>query len=670
MDLAHLYEGQLDDQARAEGVYRQVLELSPDDATIALPACRSLERVYAQTDSRRLAEILRIEVKLEDDGDARRELRGRLGELCESVLDDPKAAIEAWRARLDDDPNDTVALSSLDRLLERTQSWRELVEVLRAREKMADDRDERRTFLVRIARILADKMSDVEEAILAYRAVVDDFGPDRASLAALGSLYEVADKWRDLADSLEVDLGLAETAQDKLAVLTRLGTVRRTRLSDVEGAVDAYREALALDPSDARCRDALESMLDEPDARRSVAGILRPLYESDASNEKLLRVLEIEWSHADSVSEKLATIAQAVQVAEGPLGDPARALGFASRGLREAAGDPELPQWIERAERLAAATGKHAELVELLRAALPDILDGDVQLDVTLRIAEMARFALGNLELAKEYFVKALDLRGDDRRVLVALESLYAELGDNAALLDIVKRRADAADSDAERKQLLFKQARLSDEQLGDARAAIGVYEQILESEQGGADSHAIEALERLYEQAERWDDLVLLYERQAGDAGRQRGAQGDPPPRARHRAREADGRLRPRVRRVRGGPRDRSEAPADGGLPRGPDGEPGSRRARGRAPRAGVPGAPRLAPRDDDPRGPAHLEPGSRRPAATAAAPRQDARGAGGELPRGARAATRGCSRRTSRTRPRGRSSSASPAWRTPRGA
>jgi tetratricopeptide (TPR) repeat protein len=516
MDLAHLYEGQLVDQARAEGVYRQVLELSPDDATIALPACRSLERVYAQTDSRRLAEILRIEVKLEDDGEARRELRGRLGELCESVLDDPKAAIEAWRARLDDDPNDTVALSSLDRLLERTQSWKELVEVLRAREKMADDREERRTFLVRIARALADKMSDVEEAILAYRAVVDDFGPDRVSLAALGSLYEVADKWRDLADSLEVDLGLAETAQEKLAVLTRLGTVRRSKLADLEGAVDAYREALALDPSDARCREALESMLDEADARRSVAAILRPLYEADASNEKLLKVLEIEWSHADSVSEKLATIAQAVQVAEGPLGDPARALAFASRGLREAAGDPELPQWIVRAERLAAATGKHAELVELLRAALPDILDGDVQLDVTLRIAEMARSALGNLQLAKEYFVRALDLRGEDRRALVALESLYAELGDNTALLDIVKRRADASEDEAERRELLFKQARLSDEQLGDTRAAIGVYEQILESEQGSTDAHAIAALERLYEQAERWDDLVALYERQA----------------------------------------------------------------------------------------------------------------------------------------------------------
>jgi tetratricopeptide (TPR) repeat protein len=517
MDLAHLYEGQLDDSARAEGVYRQVLELSPDDASIALPACRSLERIYAQGDSRRLAEILRIEVKLEDDTAARTELRGRLGELCETVLDDPRAAIEAWRARLEDDPNDALALASLDRLHERTQSWRELVGVLRARERMTDDKGERRTLVVRIAQTLADKLSDVDEAILAYRLVVDDYGADRPSLAALATLYEVADRWQDLADTLEADLALAEAPADKLVILARLGSVRQGKLRDIEGAVEAYREALGLDPSDARCRAALEAMLDVPEARRSVAAILRPLYEADALSEKLLRVLEIEWTHADSVADKLATIAQAVEVAEGPLHDPGRALSYAARGLREAVGDPELPAWIERAERLATVTGKHAELVELLRGAVGDILDGDVQLDVTLRIAEIARAPLGNAALAKEYFVRALDLRGDDRRALVALESLYAELEDHAALLDVVKRRADAADDEAERKELLFKQARLCDEKLGDARAAIAVYEQILDA---GIDAAAIDALERLYAQAERWEDLLALYERQTAMQG------------------------------------------------------------------------------------------------------------------------------------------------------
>ncbi len=517
MDVARLCENDLDDSARAEAVYRQVLQLAPDDASIALPACRALERIYSRGDSQQLRDVLRIEVRLEDSSDSRRELLGRLGELCETVLDDPRGAIDAWRVRLDDDPSDAQALSALDRLYERTQSWLELVEVLRVRERQSDDRDSRRTLMVRIARTLADKLVDVPSAILAYRAVVDDFGADRASLAPLAMLYELADRWQDLADTLEADLALAESPGDKLQILARLGEVRQVKLGDVVGAMGAYRRALEIDPSHERCRGALEAMLTDDAARLEAAEILHPLYEADRLHEKLLRVLEIEAEHADSISAKLATISQAARVAEGPLGDAPRALSYAARGLREAVADPELRQWIERVERLARVTGKHAELVELLRAAVGDIVDGDLQLEVTLRIAEIARSPLGQTDLAKEYYAKALDLRGDDPRALVALESLYEETGDHPALLDVVKRRADAAGSDAERKQLLFKQAQLCDEKLGDTRAAIAVYEQILEM---GLDAKAVDALERLYAQAERWPDLIALYERQITATG------------------------------------------------------------------------------------------------------------------------------------------------------
>ncbi len=512
MDVAKLCENDLNDAGRAETVYRQVLRLAPGDATIALPACRALERIYIHGDSQQLRDILRIEVRLEDSADARRDLLGRLGELCETVLDDPRGAIEAWRARLEDDPSDAHALAALDGLYERTQSWPELVEVLGARERQTDARDARRTLMIRIARTLADRLANVSAAILAYRAVVDEFGADRASLASLAALYELADRWQDLADTLEADLALAESAADKLQILARLGEVRRVKLGNVEGAIDAYRQALRLNPSQEGCRHALETMLDDEASRLDAAEILHPLYEADGLHEKLLRVLEIEAEYADSIAVKLSTIARAVQVAEGPLRDSQRALSYAARGLRESVSDAELPKWIERVERLASATGKHAELVELLRSVSGEIVDGDLQLEVTLRIAEIARSPLRDVALAKEYYAKALDLRGDERRALVALESLYEETGDHVARLDVVKRRADAAESEIERKQLLFKQARLCDEKLGDTRAAITVYEQILEM---ALDPQAIEALERLYAQAERWEDLIGLYERQ-----------------------------------------------------------------------------------------------------------------------------------------------------------
>jgi tetratricopeptide (TPR) repeat protein len=517
MDVARLHENQLGDVLRAEAAYRQVLQLAPTDPSIALPACRALDRLYLRGDGRQLREILQIEIQLEDDPTLQRELRARLGELCEVVLDDPAGAIQPWRARLEDDASDLEALAALDRLYERTQKWRELVEILRAREQQVTDPAARRVLLGRIATTLADRLADIDEAILAYRAVMDEFGADRGSFSSLAMLYETADRWAELAETLEADLGLIESPNDRLAVLARLGDVRHRKLGDVSAAIEAYSQALAIDPAHAGCRAALEAMLDEPTARREAAGILRPLYENDGQSEKLLRVLEIGVECADSAVDRLLMLGQAARVTEVALADPGRALSYVARGLREAVTEPELPRWIEHAERLAAASGKHVELVGLLRSAVDDMVDGDLQLEIVLRIAEVSRSRLGEIALAKEYYSRALELRGDEVRALTALESLYEETQDYAALLEIVRRRADAAATEEERKALLFKQAHICDEKLGDPRAAIAIYEEILDL---GADTQAVQALERLYALAEQWEHLISLYERQIDAPG------------------------------------------------------------------------------------------------------------------------------------------------------
>ncbi len=174
--VAHIYEDFLGDPSRAEAVYREVLQIDAADAAIALPAARSLERLYAAAGkSAELAAILEKQVKLEENVGARRELYGRLGELYGAVLDDPKAAIVAWRARLDDDANDEVALAALDRLYERTGQYRELVEVLRARERLSDGEAARKPLLRRIAKTLGERLGDISEAIAAYRVIVDDY---------------------------------------------------------------------------------------------------------------------------------------------------------------------------------------------------------------------------------------------------------------------------------------------------------------------------------------------------------------------------------------------------------------------------------------------------------------------------------------------------------------
>jgi len=515
MQLAHLAETELADGDRAEIEYKAALAISPKDPELALPPARALERLYSATGRHGpLAEMLVVQVALEPGIDRRRELLARLGDLAETVLEDPTRAILAWRQRLEDEPNDEQALLALERLYGTTDAHRELVATLRAREHGATAPEQRRAILTKIAQTLASRLDDKPEAILAYRAVLDEFGPERDTLTALEILYEATERYADLADTLDVDLSLSEVPAARVSVLARLGDVRRVHQHDWEGALEAFRQALAIDPADRPSRSGIEQLLEIPPARRDAADTLHPLYETDGDAESLLKVLEIQAEAADNVDERLGFLDKATRIAETERRDVSRAFAYAVRAVREAAGEPAIASWLERAERLAAAANQYADLVTLEREVLPHILDEEVQLHTSLRIGELARTQLADRELARAYYQKALELRGDDRRALTALESLYQESNDGPALLDILKRRVEVAEDEAEKKELLFRQARLCADVLGDRDAAIDVYETILDL---APDARAIDELESLYESKERWSDLVALHERQLG---------------------------------------------------------------------------------------------------------------------------------------------------------
>jgi tetratricopeptide (TPR) repeat protein len=513
MEVARICEDLLEDEARAEKVYQRVIEIDRNDPQLVIPAAQALGRIHASKGRHdALAEDLGIEVKLEADIEKRRELYERIGGLYETVLEDNDKAIGAWRSRLADEPTDATALSALERLYERTAQWRELVAVLHAREQAETTEAERRRTMVKAAETLADKIGDVPEAIAGWRAVLDGFGPEHATLAALEALYEKAERWTDLEETLEVDLSLAEETADRLGLYARLGDVRRLHQGNLSGALDAYRQALGLDPTSERCRSALEAMLDVADARRDAAETLRPLYEADGDAERLLRVLEIQVETTDDPTERLETLQTALRTAEGPLGDSARAFRYALRGLELAAGEKEVSSWIATVERLGEMTGRWKEVFDLYQAIVDQVLDGDVQQSLRLRMGELARQKLGDRALAVTEYKKALEARGGDRSALVALEKLYSEAGDSANLLEILKLRVENAESDDEKKQLLFRQAELSHGSLSDRDGAIVTYEAILDV---ALEPKAIASLDALYRAAERWNDLIALLERQ-----------------------------------------------------------------------------------------------------------------------------------------------------------
>ncbi len=518
MQVAGIQRDYLGDSAAAELSYLMVLEVDENDPELVLPAARALEGIYQSSErNKELVEMLRLQVKLEPDSDRRRVLLARVGELSSSVLGDTSGAIGAWEARLEDNGDDREALAALDDLYAKAERYKDLVSILERRRELATSDIDRRALLERKAEIEKDRLEATDDAIGSYQSLLDEFGPESTVYGALEGLYRKTERWDDLNEVYERHIEITESDAARLDALAALGTLRRGKLSDFPGALDAYRRALTLDSKHEASRSALDEMLDveDRDARAEAAEILHPIFEAEGDHARLLHVVEIEAALSDDPAEKVEKMELATRIAEDALNDLPRAFGYAERAVREAAAQGELRPHLETLDRLARAAQKRRAQAKVLEEIAPELFDGDLQLEVMCRVAELHRRDLAEPERARELYQKALELRSDDARALLALEELYAEAGDSKHLLEILERRAEVAESDDDRRELAYRQAELLSDKLEEPSRAIEVYESIIDL---SLHARAVSALTKLYTAAERWDDLVALLSRRIDD--------------------------------------------------------------------------------------------------------------------------------------------------------
>ncbi|MCU0663698.1 MAG: hypothetical protein MUC50_15385, partial [Myxococcota bacterium] len=512
-EVARLYDEQLADLRKAEAAYRRLIDLDPTNRVTALPAAEALERLLAGNESfEPLLYVLRLKVSLLESPEDQIRVLHRMAEIEESVLERVDRAVELYREILDEDPSDMAALYGLERLFERLGQWRDLIDTLRRRVDVETDSETKRELLLRVARLFEERLSSLDEAISAYIAVGQEVGPDLEAIDALVRLYESTGRWKDLLSTLEAKDQLVEDPALRTRLLFSMGELLRLRLDEPSQAVERLGEALEIDPNHAGARAALTELLTSP-VRMEAIRILRPLFEAAGDYSQLLRCSLIQAEETDDPLARSAVLQKAAEIAETGLSDPAQAFALLGRALRDGATAPEVPRVIYDLERLAQATDNAEQLLVLYREVAPDILDAEIQIQCALRVAELSE-AKGDVSMAREHYVRILDIDSANDRALNALTAIYESTSQWVELLDIYRRKFHMAKDEATRHEILFKQASLCEDRLGDISQAMTTYETILADSPGH--TRAMEALERLYEREGRYADLASLLEQRA----------------------------------------------------------------------------------------------------------------------------------------------------------
>ncbi len=438
------------------------------------------------------------------------ELAMKVARTYETRLQKSDKAIELYRRALSIEPEDIEALTALEAIFTRDGRYAELLEVYRRRVEIATDPEDRLAFLFRIASIQEEMLHSPEDAIGAYLEVLGHRPDDTAALRALDRLYVSRSQWHDLSDNLSRQLTLVEDDDERVVLLVRLARLRETHLEEPGAAVETYRQVLDFQPQNEDAIAALERLIANTEHELAIATILEPIYQVRGDWAKQINVYEIMARHTYDPVRKIELMHQIAELYEIGGDNEVSAFATYARALKE---DPRSDTTHTHLERLARMLTKWDELTKLYAQVADEAQEEDLKVSLLFRRAQIEEGELRNDKAAVSTYERVLQIAPMTVDAITAIQTIHDRTGDRPALVSALKRKSEILGDALERKQLLY-QAALLEEELGATDAAIETYQSVLKIDE--ADTVAVEALERMYVDLERWEPLKDIYAKKA----------------------------------------------------------------------------------------------------------------------------------------------------------
>jgi len=512
-----LLEGAEDPRAAVEA-YSQILEEYPRDAAALAglarvlnrpgarhAAARLLERIHrAAGDAEALVEVLEMRL-----ADAPPEERGAL--LAEVAalrerLGRPEGAFEAKARQYRELPleakEEAAVRADLDRLATQAGAFTGLAGSLERALAAGLPGPAATEVRRRLATLYAEKLSDPGRAALHLEELART-SPRPEVLSALARLYRRTESWKELVGVLERQAQRAEDPRQRRDLLYEKATVLEERLSDREGAMEAYRQILVVDPEDPTALHRLGRLLGVSERWDEVAAVLAR--EADAAEHKpetAAEVAEIRYRLGRVRQQRLGDAAGAVEAYRSVLDKVPRhpATLAALEELARGSGAPAAAA-ARILEPIYEHEGEHHRLVEALEARLPGLPDPAARAALLRRVADLYQGPLRNVEMAFLTASRALREDPGSRETMDLAERLARVANVEEELAALFSENAERALDPLVRAEYYRRLGRLSSAE--PARAA-EAWQKLLEI--APDDAEALEGLTGL--------------QREGGDAG------------------------------------------------------------------------------------------------------------------------------------------------------
>ncbi|HEY4012646.1 MAG TPA: tetratricopeptide repeat protein [Polyangiaceae bacterium] len=435
-------------------------------------------------------------------------LYAKAADLYVSKFANQVEAVKAYESVYAIDPDNEQAIDYLRQMYEKRRDWEKLIGLQRREAERLPAGEARAGKFLEIAKLATERVKKPEVCIELWQEVLSSDESNGDALNALAGLYERAKDFDKLAAVLERQ---AETTFDvaaKTQVLTKLGTIYGDRLNNDEGALNAWRALLTLDPNDRRAQDAVKKkylLLGRWDD-------LEVFYAESGKWDEFIRVLEQQEAKETGTEAKISLLFKIAQL----WGDKKQKLDRAAKSYEKVLElDPENLQAAEALIPIYSAANNSKALVNAIEVKLAHEQDPGTKLDLFREVAALYETKVRDAQKAFDRYLAAFELAPSDARTSDDLERSAAAAGRWGEVVSSYRRAVEAADAGGDRDTASTLRLRLGHilvEKSQRVDEALEVYAAVHEADPDNVE--AITALEGLYRQTGRFADLLGIYEK------------------------------------------------------------------------------------------------------------------------------------------------------------
>lgn len=506
--IAQLHEDAGADLRSAFDTYGRALAVDPaNEATL-----ESLDRLARMTG--RFDDLARHYEALgagHQDPEVAAQLLTLAARVIEQDIGDSERAVAVYRKVLSLDPVNLAAAEALQNLYQASNRHEETSLVLQQKAQIVDDVDAQKEALYQAAAIEHEFLNRPQKAVEVYRKVLAIDEEDLRSIDALIELYLGLEQWSELLDVQALKADLVLDPDEKKAIYYTMGSVFERELKDTAKAIDVYQRVLELDPDDIEALGRLDALHTAAENWNELLSVLTQeaelIVDADEAISYQYRIAELYERRLDDVERAVDLYRDVLNI------QPAHAPTLAAlERIKDGTVAPL--QAAQVLEPVYEAMGDYQRLIGALGVQVAHSADVFAKVELLHRISTLYEESLGSYPAAFDTLAQAMALNPRNEQTLSELERLAMALGRWQDVARVYEAELASLTDTDEKVELGMRVAQIYEVQLEDVHNAVNRYRDVLAAD---PENHgALRALDRLFTQTERWEDLVPVLERQA----------------------------------------------------------------------------------------------------------------------------------------------------------